>query len=126
MRKNLSLAGLLFAWLCANGALLDGVQVLAWGRMFASYAETMSVTAALRETFNPAKPCELCLRVASAKSETQPSAPAQVERATVRIDLVCDAPEAIAFAPVAREWPAARASAAPERVDAVDVPPPRV
>ena len=35
MRKNLAITSLLFAWLCANGALLDAVQVFAWGKMFA-------------------------------------------------------------------------------------------
>jgi hypothetical protein len=126
VRKNLSIAGLLLAWLCANGALLDGLQVFAWGRMFAGYAGSMSVGAALRETFNPQKRCELCVTVAAAKSTTEASAPAQIERTAQRIDLVCDEPEAIVFAAVVRDWPAALASVAPERVDAVDVPPPRV
>ena len=126
MRKNLSIAGLLLAWLCANGALLDSVQVLAWGRMFASYAETMSVTAALRETFNPDKPCELCLRVADAKHHAEQSAPAQIERTVSRIDLVCDAPETFVFTPVVRDWPDVPSSAAPARIRVVDVPPPRV
>ena len=57
----------MLAWLCANGALLDLVQVFAWSRMFAGYTQTMTVGAALRETFDPAKPCELCLGVADAK-----------------------------------------------------------
>ncbi len=60
MRRGVSFAGLLLAWLCAQGALTDGLQVLAWSRMFARYAETMAWRAALDETFDPSKPCEIC------------------------------------------------------------------
>jgi hypothetical protein len=127
VRKNVSIAGLLLAWLCANGALLDLVQVFAWGRMFAGYTETMNVAAALRATFDPQKPCDLCLHVADAKGVArQQSAPAPSERTAPKLDLVCDEAAPIVFATFSDDWPAAQASIAPGRVEAVDVPPPRV
>ena len=53
--KKCAITFLLFAWICANGALLDVVQVFAWGKMFSGYAKSMSVSAALKETFDPAR-----------------------------------------------------------------------
>mgnify|MGYP001545559511 CR=1 FL=1 len=126
VRKNASLACLLLAWLCANGALLDVVQVVAWGKMFAGYNATLSVGAALRATFDPAKPCELCVGVARAKDAAQNQLPAAPERATEKLLLACEAPAAVVWTAPASDWPAERASVAPLRAEPVPVPPPRV
>jgi hypothetical protein len=125
VRKNVSVAGLLLAWLCANGAVWDIAQVFAWGRMFVGYTQTMTVAAALRETFNPAKPCEMCVTVSTAKTAEQQQAPVALERAIEKLVLVCESPAPIIFVASSREWPAVLASAAPGRVEAVPVPPPR-
>ncbi len=126
MRRKLSIGCLLLAWLCANGALLDMVQVVAWGRMFAGYNETMSVGAALRETFDPNKPCELCVGVAEAKETAQQQLPPVPEQSyAAKVVLVCDAPAPIVFSSFSREWPSALASAGPSRCDPVPVRPPR-
>ncbi len=126
VRKNISIAGLLLAWLCANGAVWDVVQVFAWGRMFAANTETMSVTAALRATFDPGKRCQLCVSVARAKDTTQKQAPLQQGRTTEKLLLACEAPAKIIFAHSPGEWPRALTEAAPVRFDPVPVPPPRV
>lgn len=126
MRKNASLAALLLAWLCANGALLDVVQVVAWGRMFSGYRETMSVGAALRATFDPAKPCELCVGVAQAKDVAEKSPAVPAGRAAEKLVLACETPARLIFVSIPTDWPAALASAGPLRTESVPVPPPRV
>lgn len=126
MRKNLSIASLLLAWLCANGAVWDLVQVFAWGRMFAANVETMSATAALRATFDPVRRCQLCLKVARAKDTAQKQAPLPSGRAADELLLACEAPAKIIFAHNPGDWPRALASAAPVRTERVPVPPPRV
>lgn len=127
MRKKLSIVGLLVAWLCANGALLDVVQVFAWGRMFVGYAESMTVGAALSATFDPAKPCELCVSVAQTKDQQEKQTPAELLRAKDHsLVLACELPAAIVFSALTRAWPAGPALAPPGRNDPVPVPPPRV
>lgn len=126
MRKNASLACLLLAWLCANGALLDIVQVVAWGKMFARYNATMNVGLALRATFDPAKSCELCVGVARAKDVAQKQLPAASERMTEKVLLACESPATVVWSTPAHEWPAEPVSVAPLRAEPVPVPPPRV
>lgn len=126
MRKKFAIFSLLLAWLCANGALLDGVQVVAWAKMFTGYAQVMPVAEALRTTFDPNRPCNMCLGVAAAKETAKQQLPADVDRAAEKIQLALPAPAALVFVcPSRAEWPAALASAAPSRTEPVLVPPPR-
>lgn len=125
MRKTLPTFALLLAWLCANGALLDAVQVFAWAKMFAGYAETMSVPTALRKTFDPSQRCEMCLGVAAARESTQGQVPQTVEHTAEKLLLALHRPAKIVFTPPAADWPPALASVAPTRRDEVPVPPPR-
>jgi hypothetical protein len=125
VRKKLTITSLLLAWLCANGAVLDLAQVVAWGKMFAGYATTMSVGTALRETFDAAKPCPLCASISAAKRVEQKQAPIPSERATVKLDLVCEAPPQLVFASPSEKWRAALPATAPMRFELVPVPPPR-
>jgi hypothetical protein len=126
MRKKTALFALLFAWLCANGALLDAVQVLAWVKMFAGYSSSMSAAAALEKTFDPAKPCKMCLQVAAAKKAAQQQLPQTVERSSEKLTLAIHRSPPIIFDHLAMTWPAAPARVAPSRTEAVPVPPPRV
>lgn len=126
MRKQLSIAGLLVAWLCANGALLDVVQVFAWGRMFIGYAESMTVAAALTKTFDPAKPCELCVSVAQTKGLQEKQLPAEVKNSTEKLVLVCVPPTVIVLTGCPSEWPVTASMLPAGRIDPVPVPPPRV
>lgn len=125
MRKHLAIFSLLFAWLCANGALLDGVQVFAWAKMFAGYARVMPVADALRTTFDPNKPCDMCLGVAAAKETAKQQLPANAERAAEKLLLACHAGTAFVMLQTTETWPAALALAAPVRIEEVPVPPPR-
>jgi hypothetical protein len=125
VRKQVAILSLLLAWLCANGALLEGVQVFAWAKMFAGYTQSMTVAAALRETFDPAKPCEMCLGVAAAKDTAKKQLPAAVENSTGKIVLALEAANKFVVAPVPEAWPPIATMAALSRSEAVPVPPPR-
>jgi hypothetical protein len=87
MFRGLSVAGLLLAWLCAQGALTDAVQVFAWVRMFSGYVQTTTWRAALEQTLDPEKPCEICCAVRKAR-EAEPSSAAPPGRDSERLDLV--------------------------------------
>jgi hypothetical protein len=126
VRKTVSLAGLLVAWLCANGALLDVAQIFAWGKMFAGYIETMSAGAALAQTFDPAKPCEICLSVSHAKQKEASQAPVTTERNPNKVVLALEASPPLAKAALPVAWPRAIACSGPTRWEVVPVPPPRV
>ncbi len=127
MRKNLAIASLLFAWLCANGALLDAVQVFAWGKMFAENARTQPLGEALLSTFDPAKPCALCLGVAAAKDAAARELPAAIERtAAEKFLLALHTPTLPFFTVPSADWPVTLASIRPSRTEPVPLPPPRV
>jgi hypothetical protein len=125
LRRHLATFSLLFAWICANGAIWDAVQVFAWGKMFAGYSQAMSVPAALRATFDPAKACEMCQGVATAKETAKQQLPRSVEQSAEKLLLALHAQAAIVFAQSGTEWPAARAGFGPLRSELVPVPPPR-
>lgn len=125
MRKPVASFCLLFAWLCANGALLEGVQVFAWAKMFAGYSQTMSVDAALRATFDPAKPCEMCIGVATAKETAKQQLPHAVERSAEKLQLALHSPAIVILENTPDAWPTALASVAAVRPRLVPVPPPR-
>ena len=127
MRKNISIAGLCFAWLCANGAIWDAVQVFAWGRMFTGYAQTQNLAEAFRATFDPEKPCPICVTVATAKDFEQKQARLPGESSSLeKLLLSFHTPAKLFFAPASIDWPAALASAGPSRTEPVPFPPPRV
>jgi hypothetical protein len=126
VRQKLSIACLLFAWLCANGALLDTVQVFAWGKMFAENVRTLSVAEALATTFDPAKPCEMCLGVAAAKETAKQQLPATTERSEEKLLLALHRPALPVFVSATADWPATLASVPPSRTEPVPLPPPRV
>ncbi len=126
MRKKFSITCLLFAWLCANGALLDAVQVFAWGKMFAENARALPLGEALAATFDPAKPCEMCLGVAAAKETARQQLPGSVEKAgQEKLVLALHAATRPVFLSSSADWPVTLASVPPSRTDPVPVPPPR-
>jgi hypothetical protein len=115
----------LLAWLCANGAVGEVVQVFAWSRMFAHYVREMPAETALTWTFDPGQPCELCLAVQKARAaeREQPAAPPPASS----VKLVLISPQTEAVAPPA--VPGSRLETLPVRGagrrDPVPVPPPR-
>jgi len=129
VRKNLAIIALLFAWLCAHGAVWNVVQVVAWSRMFAGYAQSLPIATALRETFDPQKPCELCVVVQQARETDPTSKPADPLRsAPERLILACDvavAATAVTTTPD-QKWPFTVDAYAETRREPVPLPPPRV
>jgi hypothetical protein len=124
--RALATLSLVFAWLCANGAVWDVMQVAAWGKMFAGYSERMSVTQALQETFDPAKPCEMCLGIAKAKEATAKQTSAPEQGAAAKFVLAIHSADAPVFANDPGDWMSGPASSGRERTDPVPLPPPRV
>jgi hypothetical protein len=125
VRRTFSITCLLLAWICANGAIWDVVQVVAWTRMFAEHARELPVGEALRETFDPAKPCAICLAVAKAKDVENRQAPQQTERAAEKLLLACHQADKILLVAPVTEWPEAPSCPALVRTEPVPVPPPR-
>ena len=127
VRFRLSIYALFFAWLCASGGLLDLAQVFAWTRMYAGYAQTMSAGEALTETFDPAKPCKMCVALLKArKASDDSSKPSAVSAAAIeKVVLIAHRAEFLVLAPDLEMWPVAGHTLAIARVDPVPTPPPR-
>ncbi|MES2691901.1 MAG: hypothetical protein V4773_00420 [Verrucomicrobiota bacterium] len=126
MRKKFASLSLLFAWICANGAIWDAAQLLVWGKMFSDNARIMSVSAALTATFDPTKACELCAGVATAKETAKQQLPHSTERVAEKLLLALHTPAPVVFESSPGAWPATLVSVAPLRIESVPVPPPRV
>lgn len=128
MRRNLSIGCLLFAWLCANGALWNTVQVVAWAKMFLDYSETMTAVEALEMTFDASKPCKLCCLARSAEDTARKQLPSEAvlgggsEKLLLMVEcvptVVVPGPDFI--------WPSVTDDTGLIRKEAVPVPPPRV
>jgi len=126
MRRRLSLVFTLVAWLLATGSHWDLVQTFGWGRMIATYAQSMPFREAVRLTFTPENLCGVCSAVATAKRETDARG-APLDRLAGKVFLVyAPAPAPIVAAPAASRWsPGETAMPSSER-SAPPVPPPRV
>lgn len=66
--RRLSAILVLCAWLFANGAHWDLVQSFAWGRMIATYSQSMPLAEAIRLTFTADNLCGVCEFVADGKT----------------------------------------------------------
>jgi len=66
--RRFHVLAVLCAWLLASGAQWDFVQVVAWGRMFAGYSTSMSLTQAAQRTLS-GEMCGLCRAVHDAKQQ---------------------------------------------------------
>jgi hypothetical protein len=127
VRRALSTTCLLLAWLCANGAVWNVVQVVAWAKMFHDYAQVMPATEALALTFDGTVPCDLCHLSQDAQDTARQQLPADAALGggVEKILLIADcAPVTVLVAPDAA-WPGVVHEAGLTRTDAVPVPPPR-
>ncbi|MCF7760993.1 MAG: hypothetical protein K9M98_10875 [Cephaloticoccus sp.] len=124
MRRTLAIIALFSAWLCANGALWNCVQVVAWGKMVHDYSRIMPLTQAVEKTFDGSAPCEICAIV----DDVQQQKPAQqvAERSNERVLLACEVPEKFLVSVPDYSWPDAVNCTGLERTDPVPVRPPRV
>jgi hypothetical protein len=125
VRRPLSFLAIVLAWVCAQGAAMDAVQVFAWARMFAGYAVVMDWSEALSETFDPAKPCEICgaIKTAREAEERAPAAPVSPEVA--KVVLFVSAEETAVAPPSVPSDFVTRRSRASEWQAPVPTPPPR-
>lgn len=126
LNRRLPIIALLLAWVCANGALLDAAQVLAWAKMFRGYAAVMPAGEALAKTFDPANSCRLCVRVAAARRAAREQLPAAIELSAEKLILAVHRAAVFTPRPPAPDWPEPGALHGPRRVEAVPVRPPRV
>jgi hypothetical protein len=124
MFRRLPAISLFCAWLCASGAMLDVAQVFAWARMFTGYARSESVAAAVRDTFDPARPCALCCALGKARQASGQHVPA-VPSGGDRMILVFERPDVFVAASPERAWPDFPGARAVARACDVPVPPPR-
>jgi hypothetical protein len=124
MSRRIAGFSLLAAWLFASGVLLDATQVLAWTRMFAGYAGHESISAAAKDTFDPARPCAICRAVGKAREASKAGPVAQSK--TVKGPVMIFQPiDPLVIGNIELSWPAAPHERAPARCDDVQSPPPR-
>jgi len=60
---------MLTAWLLATGSHWDLLQTFAWGRMIATYSQSMSLSQAVKLTFTADNLCGLCQSVSEVKQQ---------------------------------------------------------
>lgn len=127
MRRNLSIGCLLFAWLCANGALWNVVQVVGWVKMLHEYSERMSASKALEITFDGSAPCNLCHISQSAEDTARQQLPHDAELGSGMEKLLFVSDDFVSVVGTAPDfvWPGVVNDAGLIRTESVPVPPPR-
>lgn len=128
MRRILSTTYLLLAWLCANGAVWNVVQVVAWAKMFQEYSQVMPASEALALTFDGSAPCAMCVIAQGGQDAARQQLPADAALGggQEKIVLLADSvPTPVLVAPES-VWPGLVHEAGLLRTEAVPVPPPRV
>ncbi len=128
MRRRVSIAALCLAWLSANGAIWDVVQVVAWAKMFHDYAQVMPAAQALQVTFDGSAPCDLCHIAREAQDTAHEQLPRDEVLGGGTEKLLLMAETAPTFVPAAPDstWPAVADGAGLTRTEPVPVRPPRV
>jgi hypothetical protein len=125
MSRRLASISLLCAWLCASGAMLDLAQGFAWARMFAGYARSESVGSAARDTFDPARPCSICLAVKAAREASCAHSPVAQQPETSKIILAFEEPGIFVAQAPSQGWILVKSERPPARAEDVPLPPPR-
>ncbi len=125
MRRTFAISALILAWLFANGAAWNFVQVVAWAKMFRDYSAVMPVREAVRVTFE-GESCNLC-RVAQGGAD---AAREQVPKSDAfgggdRILLSLQATPLLVVSAPDFSWPSLASEVGRTRTDAVPVRPPR-
>jgi hypothetical protein len=118
---------LLLAWLCANGAVWNVVQVVAWAKMFHDYSQVMPAARALQITFDGSAPCALCHVSQKAQDAAREQLPrdADLGGGMEKLLLLAETAPAAVLTPPDFAWPGVADTAGLTRTDAVPVPPPR-
>jgi hypothetical protein len=105
--------------------MLDVAQGFAWARMFTGYAKSESVASAARDTFDPARPCRICLAVKAARDASSAHCPVAQQAETSKIILAFEEPGTFIGQAPSRGWPLVASMDAPVRSQDVPLPPPR-
>jgi hypothetical protein len=105
--------------------MLDVAQAVAWTRMFAGYVGTESVAAAARDTFDPAKPCKLCLAVSAARDAACRHCPAATPPSMEKMVMIFQSTRTFVAAADKAIWPDTAHVCAPARTSDVPLPPPK-
>ncbi len=126
VRRRISIAALGLAWLCANGAIWNAVQVVAWAKMFHGYSQVMPVAQALKLTFDGEAPCDLCIIAEAGKDAARDQLPREeLPGATDKFVLSFQAAAPFVLAAPEFAWPGLVHEIGLLRIGAVPVPPPR-
>lgn len=127
VRRRISIAALCLAWLCANGAIWNAVQVVAWAKMFHDYSQVMPVAQALKLTFDGEAPCDLCTIAETGKDAAREQLPREEALgATDKFVLSCQTAAPLVLTAPDSVWPGLAHEAGLLRTESVPVPPPRV
>jgi hypothetical protein len=126
VRRRISIAALCLAWLCANGAIWNAVQVVAWAKMFRDYSRVMPVAQALKLTFDGEAPCDLCTIAETGKDAAREQLPREEALgATDKFVLSIQAAAPFVLTAPDAVWPGLDHEAGLLRTESVPVPPPR-
>ena len=127
VRRHLSIFALGLAWLCANGALWNVVQVVGWAQMLRDYSAVMPAEKAIEVTFNGSAPCKFCHMSQSAEDTARRQLPRDAELGNGMEKLLLVTGDAVAVVVTAPEqaWPGVVNDAGQTRTESVPVPPPR-
>jgi hypothetical protein len=118
---------MLTAWLLATGSHWDLLQTFAWGRMIATYSQSMSLSQAVKLTFTADNLCGLCESVSEAKQQRVHETALPNEAKSFGKILLIFQPVAVFVlrAPISAPWDWSHAVAACRDRSPPPLPPPR-
>lgn len=127
MWRRFQIFSVVLAWFLATGSHWEVMQTIAWTKMIVEDARTMTLGAAVAETFSGENPCSMCKIVEGAKQqEKNAGAALPDEGAKAKIFLFCyDKPTKVVSINEASEWVAFSATALDAPLVAPPTPPPR-
>ena len=127
MRRHVSAACLILAWLFANGAVWNVVQVAGWVKMIHDYSQVMPAAVALERTFDGSAPCVFCHISQKAQDAARDQMPreAALGGGMEKILLLAENVPAVVLVAPDFMWPGIVDDAGLIRTDSVPVPPPR-
>jgi len=128
VRRHVSIVALCLAWLFANGAVWNAVQVVAWAKMLHDYSQVMPAARALQVTFDGSAPCALCHISRKAQDAAREQLPrdADLGGGMEKLLLATEGVPAVVLATPDFAWPGVTHATGLTRTEAVPVPPPRV
>ncbi|WP_438481421.1 hypothetical protein [Oleiharenicola lentus] len=127
VRRKISIGCLLFAWLCANGAVWNTVQVVAWAKMFHDYAQVMPLAQALKVTLEGNAMCDGCVFAQDAEDAAREQLPRDAALGGMdKFVFATELPAPIFSIEPEVSWPGVAHDVGLTRTESVPVPPPRV